>query len=390
MKNNWLTLLFLMAVHFNLCAQQGNYSNYLNGLVSAYSMEDSGSLVDEKGVNNGVLGGAALVPGNTGNALRFAGSQSTMAVIPTAPSLDLNGSEITFMVDIFPTANGQSKFSVVFQKGIGSAGDNVYSIAYRNNNTIRLRNYIDGTRRDFITTNIAPVNTWSRILCVWKSGEPRVIRIGNATEIEQVSYSGLHSVVDNRDLTIGSYDLAEPAATRSFVGDIDNLMIWNRALTTEEQEVLINQNLVFNDFQDTTQPDGNDNNYTSIWSENATTASYLGSVAVGSSTVPNGYKLAVDGKLISEEVKVQLRENWPDYVFLDGYTLLPIKELEAFIQKEKHLPNIPSAEAIHKNGLELGEMNRLLLEKIEELTLHVIAQQKQIDSLRLELLELKK
>ncbi|WP_010518683.1 fibronectin type III domain-containing protein [Croceivirga radicis] len=105
-------------------------------------------------------------------------------------------------------------------------------------------------------------------------------------------------------------------------------------------------------------------------------------VALGVTTVPTGYKLAVDGKLITEEVKVQLRENWPDYVFSNDYTLLSIKELEAFIQKEKHLPNIPSAEAIHKNGLELGEMNRLLLEKIEELTLHIIQLNTEVQQLK--------
>ena len=103
-----------------------------------------------------------------------------------------------------------------------------------------------------------------------------------------------------------------------------------------------------------------------------------------------GYQLSVDGKIIAEEVKVQLSTSWPDYVFGEGYKLMPIDELEKSIQHNKHLPNIPSAaDVTAEKGIVLGEMNRKLLEKIEELTLYIIQLKKENNSLesRLKLVE---
>jgi len=71
----------------------------------------------------------------------------------------------------------------------------------------------------------------------------------------------------------------------------------------------------------------------------------------------------------------------PDYVFEPGYKLAPLSDIEAFTKTNKHLPEVPSAAEIEKGGLDLAQMNLLLLKKVEELTLHAIAQQKQIDAL---------
>jgi hypothetical protein len=96
----------------------------------------------------------------------------------------------------------------------------------------------------------------------------------------------------------------------------------------------------------------------------------------------DGYKLTVTGKIICEELKVELTANWPDYVFADEYQLKPLYELKSFIETNHHLPNIPTAIDVEKEGFEVGEMNRKLLEKVEELTLYVIALQEQIDQLK--------
>jgi len=109
-----------------------------------------------------------------------------------------------------------------------------------------------------------------------------------------------------------------------------------------------------------------------------------GAQLIGSnSAVPaTGYQLSVDGKIIAEEVKVQLSTSWPDYVFADDYRLMPIEELEKSIRQNKHLPNIPSAaEVTAEKGIVLGEMNRKLLEKVEELTLYIIQLKKENNSL---------
>ncbi|TXN36141.1 hypothetical protein FVB32_16415 [Flagellimonas hymeniacidonis] len=122
----------------------------------------------------------------------------------------------------------------------------------------------------------------------------------------------------------------------------------------------------------------------SVWSEASSVASYTGDVAVGTGTVPTGYKMAIDGKLITEEVKVQLSGNWPDYVFAKNYNLPSLEEVQKHIKEKGHLPNIPSARETEANGIDIGEMNRLLLEKIEEQMLYIIELKKEINQLKRE------
>ena len=94
------------------------------------------------------------------------------------------------------------------------------------------------------------------------------------------------------------------------------------------------------------------------------------------------YLLAVDGKIISEEVRVEISGSWPDYVFDQDYRLTPLSELENQLKSQGHLPGIPSAAQVKEEGILLGDMQRAMLEKIEELTLYVIALQKEIDDLK--------
>jgi len=101
-------------------------------------------------------------------------------------------------------------------------------------------------------------------------------------------------------------------------------------------------------------------------------------VGIGTSNIPLGYMLAVGGNVIANLVKVQLPAEWPDYVFEEGYDLLPLKRLSQYINEHKHLPGIPSAEEVEQEGIDLGVMNALLLEKIEELTLYSIDQEKRL------------
>lgn len=106
-----------------------------------------------------------------------------------------------------------------------------------------------------------------------------------------------------------------------------------------------------------------------------------GRVRIGST--PGGlpsdpaYLLAIGGKAICEELKVQLQASWPDYVFEDGYGLMPLQQLEREIQQLGHLPGVPSADEVLSEGIEIGEMQRIMMEKIEELTLYVIELKKQ-------------
>lgn len=89
---------------------------------------------------------------------------------------------------------------------------------------------------------------------------------------------------------------------------------------------------------------------------------------IGIGTTSPAEKLSVNGKIRSHEVKVETA-NWPDYVFEPSFHLPDLSQTEQFIQEHKHLPGIPSAKEVEKDGINLGEMNAKLLQKIEELTL---------------------
>jgi len=110
---------------------------------------------------------------------------------------------------------------------------------------------------------------------------------------------------------------------------------------------------------------------------------------IGTTTKAAGYDLSVNGKIACTEVLVQALSNWPDYVFAPDYDLMSLSSLEESINKNKHLPGIPSAAQVESEGIQLGDMQIRLLEKVEELTLHLINQDKQIRQLQDEISALK-
>jgi hypothetical protein len=97
----------------------------------------------------------------------------------------------------------------------------------------------------------------------------------------------------------------------------------------------------------------------------------------------SGYKLFVKDGIKTEKVKVEIASinGWADYVFEDSYQLMSLENVERFIKKNKHLPEVPSAEEAVEEGIELKEMNVLLLKKVEELTLHIIELNKRVKEL---------
>jgi hypothetical protein len=111
----------------------------------------------------------------------------------------------------------------------------------------------------------------------------------------------------------------------------------------------------------------------------------VGGVGIATTNIPSTYKLAVGGNIIAEKVRVKLQSSgWPDYVFDHEYGLPSLAELEEFVKLYKHLPGVPSAQHVEKNGLDLGDGQAILLKKIEELTLYVIELNKKIDTLKTE------
>jgi len=124
-----------------------------------------------------------------------------------------------------------------------------------------------------------------------------------------------------------------------------------------------------------------------------------GRLIVGSptGTSPAGSQLLkIRGGIQATDFTVTPLASWPDYVFAEGYKLKSLEETEAFIKANKHLPNIPAAAVIEKEGFALGDMQKRMMEKIEELTLHLIEankniqnQQKEMDALKKQMVEIK-
>jgi hypothetical protein len=138
---------------------------------------------------------------------------------------------------------------------------------------------------------------------------------------------------------------------------------------------------------DNTNPSSIDNN---IYTQ--------GKVGINVSEIPSTigtedigfYNLFVSGGILTEEVRIALTKDWPDYVFKKGYKLPTLEEIDLHIKETGQLINIPTESEVELNGIELGKMNALLLEKIEELTLHVIELNKKINKAQQEIEILKK
>ena len=94
--------------------------------------------------------------------------------------------------------------------------------------------------------------------------------------------------------------------------------------------------------------------------------------------------LAVNGNILTKKVRVT-QNGWPDYVFDSAYKLQPLENVANYIKNNKHLPDVPAAAEMSKEGgLDLGDNQAVLMRKIEELTLYMITQQKQIEELKIQ------
>jgi hypothetical protein len=112
-----------------------------------------------------------------------------------------------------------------------------------------------------------------------------------------------------------------------------------------------------------------------------------GNVGIGTNNPTE--KLSVNGNIITKKVRVT-QTGWADYVFDKDYELPTLQEIEEYIKKYKHLPEVPTTQEVQEKGVDVGDTQVILLKKVEELTLYLIQQNKQIEQLKKELTELKK
>lgn len=106
-----------------------------------------------------------------------------------------------------------------------------------------------------------------------------------------------------------------------------------------------------------------------------------GNVGIGTTNITDvNYKLFVEGNIRTRKVRVD-QNTWSDYVFYPGYQLRSLEEVDAYIKRYQHLPDVPSAEEVKKNGIDVGDNQAVLLRKIEELMLYTIEQHKKVELL---------
>jgi len=193
---------------------------------------------------------------------------------------------------------------------------------------------------------------------------------GTATVTNNFSVGG-NSLLSGTLNVSGSTNLATTLAVGNNASVGNNLSVTNNATVGNTLSVTSNANVGANLAVNASATIGSD-------------ARVNGRVIVGNpASTPGTHAMYVNGSIVATEVKVALQANWPDYVFEPSYSLPNLNEWEQFISQNKHLPGVPSAAEVSQNGgIELGEMNRILLQKVEELTLLLISQQKQIDALK--------
>lgn len=111
----------------------------------------------------------------------------------------------------------------------------------------------------------------------------------------------------------------------------------------------------------------------------------IGTVGTTLPPVSSNYKLIVNGKVGFREAYVKLSGTWPDYVFDENYKLTKLENIESFYRQHKHLPGMPTASEIGITGQNIGEIQRLQQEKIEELYLYIVDLKKEMESLKKEI-----
>ncbi len=107
-------------------------------------------------------------------------------------------------------------------------------------------------------------------------------------------------------------------------------------------------------------------------------------LVIGAQPLPDGYLLYVNQGILTEKVNVAIAgsANWSDFVFNKDYNLMPLMEVENYVNENKHLPEVPAATDVVKDGIDVAKMDAKLLQKIEELTLYAIAEQKESKKLQ--------
>lgn len=315
----------------------------------------------------------------TGNTITLSngGGSFTLPVFTDtdAQSLALNGNNLsisngnTVVLPTYTDTDGQS---------LSLNGNN---LSISNGNTVVLPTFVE---IDGSTTNELQTLTQSgNVITLSNGGGSFTLPTFTDTDAQSLSLNG-------NNLTISNGNTVALPTTSITAGN--NITVTGNGTTTPFLISAVDTSLYANNGSINTATTVNNNrivdmNNRNIWFNTSTSTAH-GKIYIGNTTsyptTTGNYKLFVEGGILTEKVKVALRStsNWADYVFANDYKLMPLSEVEQFISTNKHLPGVASASDLVKDGIDVVEMQSKQMEKIEELTLYVIQQNKKIEELQ--------
>jgi hypothetical protein len=345
-----------------------------DGLKGYWPFNNNANDVSGNG-NNGTVNGATLAIDRNGianSAYSFDGIDDYITII-NENNFDFGTSDFAISVWIKTSdVSIDGQYRRIIDKGLVSG----FAVYVRSDNKIGVDVY--KTTTGFYSSEIAN-NSWHHIVLNFDRDNMVKVYFDNSL-IGQSSIS-----VENRALS-NAYSLIIGSRSQNLTqgrwkGQIDDLRIYNRLLTDLEIGELYIENQL---------PPSN------TWIVNGINSYFDGRGNLGIGTKNPQSRLAVNGKLTAKEVEVTL-SGWSDFVFDKNYSLITLEDLEKYIYENRHLPDVASEKEVLENGLNLGQNNAVLLQKIEELTLYLIEQNKtlkaqndKISDMEVEIKELKK
>ncbi|UFH56327.1 bZIP transcription factor [Spirosoma sp. KNUC1025] len=342
------------------------------------------------GFNNSFLGYGAGQSNTTGSYNTYMGGGAAI--------LNITGSQNVFLgndAGYFSTSNTQNTL-VGYQSGYNSNGDANTFLGHQSgfDNTSGLRNVAVGQKAG------ANNQTGSDNVFVGygaKAGTANPTNVTNAVAIgANAVVSQSNSMVLGSRLNVGIGNSAPSAKLHITAGVANTSGLRLENLTSSSPATLLNRtkflsvdgsgNVVLASVNGSARESAPE----AVWQQEG---KYLHNVTgdgvvigQGVSKMPDGYALFVANGILTEKVKVAIKNttDWSDHVFAKNYPLRSLHEVDQYIQQTGHLPGIPSAMEVVKNGVDLGKMDAILLEKIEEITLYLIDLQKEVATLRRE------
>ncbi len=361
----YVILIISFNVTLSLSSQQLPVTD---GLIGYWPLNNHVQDVSGQKIHGNINGADFTVDrnGNINNALNFDGENDYVIFINDDILNNTFDNGITIAVwiklNVAPIVQGESYNIISKGNAFTSSSPSPFALTFfHTNNTLYFdlwnsslatpRSYLISTKDDWQT------GQWYHIVATWdgtiSAGSQKIYIDGVLHRQRTSGVDELHISSDN--LKFGCSNLS------AINGDLDEIMIFNRGISADEVLDIYNYSGL------------------STW-KNSSNGLYYDNGNIGIGNLPlQDYRLAVDGDIIAKEIKVEATP-WSDFVFDDDYNLQNLKEVEQYIETENHLPGVPSASEVEEKGINVAEMNTILLQKIEEMTLYIIELNKRLEA----------